>query len=99
MKHTVIRVVRNEIGQDCKTELTFDYKIDADYWAERLNAIYGSKKLNWIVDSYKIASIQAVFFIFFKICGYYLEITEYYLYVAKTTRRLLGKRGYIKFFW
>lgn len=52
IKHTVIRVLRDKNGQDCRTELTFDYRIDAEYYAEQMNRLFGSRRLNWIVDSY-----------------------------------------------
>ena len=52
IKHTVIRVLRDKNGQDCRTELTFDYRIDAEYYAEQMNRLFGTQRLNWIVDSY-----------------------------------------------
>ena len=52
IKHTVIRVLRRDNGQNCRMELTFDYKIDAEYYAEQMNRLFGTQKLNWIVDSY-----------------------------------------------
>lgn len=55
MKHSVIRIVRNEAGQNCKVELTVNDKIDADYFADIMNRQYGGKNVSWIVDSYKIA--------------------------------------------
>ena len=55
MKHSVIRIVCNEAGQNCKVELTVNDKIDADYFADIMNRNYGGKNVSWIVDSYKIA--------------------------------------------
>ena len=61
MKHSVIRIVRNATGQNCKLELTVNDKIDADYFADILNRQYGGKNVSWIVDSYKIAEQGGLF--------------------------------------
>ena len=55
MKHSVIRIIRNEAGQYCKVVLTVNDKIDADYFADIMNRQYGGRNVSWIVDSYKIA--------------------------------------------
>lgn len=51
-KYSVIRVLRNQIGQSCTVEITFDTLDEASLFSSNLNRLFGNKMLNWVVDQY-----------------------------------------------
>lgn len=52
-KYSVIRVSRKQdAGQACTVEITFDNFSDAQNFAFSLNRLYSSNGLNWVVDQY-----------------------------------------------
>ena len=51
-KHSVIRILREENGQNCKLEFTFKLREDAEKFVETYNRKYGNQKMSWVVDSY-----------------------------------------------
>ncbi len=51
-KYSVIRVLRNQSGQSCTVEVTFNNLDEASNFSTNLNRFYGNKVLNWVVDQY-----------------------------------------------
>ena len=49
---TVIKVIKEKIGQTCQVERTFDNLDEAEVYCSTKKSKYGTNWLTWVVDKY-----------------------------------------------